>query len=807
MSASAGATLEFAGGTFTLTSGTIGGAGTVALSSNAILALGSQNVTMLPGFSQSSGTLSGTGKLTLAGGAAFSGGYDAETGSGTTVLQGLSSITGSVTLDGGRVLENQGTLTWSSGYIYLGYNPSGTSLGGATVQNDAGAVFDIDTNGYQIVDETGAVSFVNAGTVAETAGSGTTIGVPVTNTGTVEVETGTLELTGTATNSGTFEAAGGTLYVANAIIGGGQLSIGTGGLIELGGAASETALFTGTSGTLKLDHPASYTGTLSGFAAGDILDLASTDATSATPGTFNGTTTTLTVNLSSGGPLTYILAGNYSSAVFSASFNGSDTDITLGPPPAPPIDWKSAVSGDWSLGSNWVGGVAPGAGDNAVVNVGGTYTVTISTAISADSLTLSDSQALVTETAGGSLTLTGALTLTAGTFQASTGPTTVGALSQSGGTLSGTGTITVTGGASFTSAYDAETGSGTTVLQGSSSIAGYVTLDGGRVLENQGTLTWSSGYIYLGYNPSGTSLGGATVQNDAGAVFDIDTNGYEILAETGTVSFVNAGTVAETAGTGTTIGVPLTNTGTVAVETGTLELDRRRVVERIGVERVGGRDPGVWRRQLHADQRHDRRGRDGGAGQRDQRCDPGAGLAECDDAAELQPVQRRIVGHRQIDAGRRGRLQRRVRCRDRFRDDGAAGFVVDHRLCDLGRRPGAGEPGHADLEQRLHLSRLQPVGHQPGRGDGAERRRCGLRHRHQRLPDRRRDRDGVVCQWRDGGGDGGERHDDRRAVDQHRDGRGRDRDPGARRRRVVERIGVERVGGGDPGVCRRQLSR
>ena len=185
MSASAGATLEFAGGTFTLTSGTIGGAGTVALSSNAILALGSQNVTMLPSFSQSSGTLSGTGKLTLAGGAAFSGGYDAETGSGTTVLQGLSSITGSVTLDGGRVLENQGTLTWSSGYIYLGYNPSGTSLGGATVQNDAGAVFDIDTNGYQIVDETGTVSFVNAGTVAETAGSGTTIGVPLTNTGTV----------------------------------------------------------------------------------------------------------------------------------------------------------------------------------------------------------------------------------------------------------------------------------------------------------------------------------------------------------------------------------------------------------------------------------------------------------------------------------------------------------------------------------------------------------------------------------------------------------------------------------------------
>ena len=551
--------------------------------------------TTLGALDQSGGTLSGAGTITVTGGASFTGGYDVETGTGTTVLRGSSSITGYVALDGGRVLENQGTLTWSSGYIYLGYNPSG-SVGGATLQNDAGAVFDIDTNGYEILANTGTVSFVNAGTVAETAGTGTTIAVPLTNTGTVEVETGTLELTGGGSSSAS------------------ALSVAAGATLEFGGGS-----FTLTSGTIG------------------------------------------------------------------------------------------------------------GAGTVALANVTSTATLALG----------------------------------------SQNVTTLPSFSQSSGTLSGTGTLTLAGGAAFSGGYDAETGSGTTVLQGLSSITGYVTLDGGRVLENQGTLTWSSGYIYLGYNPSGTSLGGATVQNDAGAVFDIDTNGYEILDNTGTVSFVNAGTVAETAGTRHDDRRAVNQHRDGGGRDRDPGADRRRVVERIGVERVGGGDPGVCRRHFHADQRHDRRGRDGGA---EQQRDPGAGLAECDDAAELQPVQRHIVGHRHIDAGRRGRLQRRVRCRDRFRDDGAAGFVVDHRVCDIGRRPGAGEPGHADLEQRLHLSRLQPVGHQPGRGDGAERRRCGLRHRHQRLPDRRRERDGVVCQCRDGGGDGGERHDDRRAVDQHRDG-------------------------------------
>jgi len=69
------------------------------------------------------------------------------------------------------------------------------------------------------------------------------------------------------------------------------------------------------------------------------------------------------------------------------------------------ISWLTGASGDWSQGSNWAGGVAPGTGDDAVISARSTYTVTISTPISANSLTLDASGATVTETASGSLTL------------------------------------------------------------------------------------------------------------------------------------------------------------------------------------------------------------------------------------------------------------------------------------------------------------------------------------------------------------------------------------------------------------------
>ena len=88
-----------------------------------------------------------------------------------------------------------------------------------------------------------------------------------------------------------------------------------------------------TTGKLRIDYPstANYTGTIGDFGGSDILELANTDATGVTPGTFDGATTTLTVNLNGGGTLTYTLAGDYSSDTFTLAHvnDNADSDIAL----------------------------------------------------------------------------------------------------------------------------------------------------------------------------------------------------------------------------------------------------------------------------------------------------------------------------------------------------------------------------------------------------------------------------------------------------------------------------------------------
>ena len=92
-------------------------------------------------FSQGLSTVSGAGTLTVTGPATFSSGdidFGAQqNGPGTTVLQGASTVSSKLKLDGGRILENQGTLTLTGVFVVLG-----SSLGGGTLKNDAGGIIE-----------------------------------------------------------------------------------------------------------------------------------------------------------------------------------------------------------------------------------------------------------------------------------------------------------------------------------------------------------------------------------------------------------------------------------------------------------------------------------------------------------------------------------------------------------------------------------------------------------------------------------------------------------------------------------------
>jgi hypothetical protein len=204
------------------------------------------------------------------------------------------------------VLKNEGVFAWQSGFIDLGDNLFGVTVGGATIDNVAGAVFDAQNDSSIVTNNIGTDLFINDGTFKKSAGTGTTtIGVTFNNTGTAEVDSGTLALTGAVTGSG-------------------ELRIGDGAQLELGRATSEVVNFVGASATLKLDSPANYTGTINGFAVGDAIDLVGTVATGITHDR-----SSVTVTLSGGGTLNYNITGANGDVfgIFSDLHGGSEIVI------------------------------------------------------------------------------------------------------------------------------------------------------------------------------------------------------------------------------------------------------------------------------------------------------------------------------------------------------------------------------------------------------------------------------------------------------------------------------------------------
>ena len=276
LTVASGATLDFGGGTFDLTGeGSLGG--TLGVSDGTLQLVASGTLIDLSALAVTGGTLD-AGSMTSAwgrfaelrdairdrdgdgdGGGSFTVGWDAETGTGETVLEGTSSINGDVALDGGRELQNQGTLTWSGGSLYVGDSPYGTTVGGGTLDNAADATFQIESDQY-IAAYSGTTLFTNEGTLTKSVTTGTTtIGVAFDNTGTVDVEAGTLDFGATVTGAG-------------------GMSVGSGATLELGGTSTNTVTFTGANATIVIESsgttsPFLINGGGSSLPVSDIIDL------------------------------------------------------------------------------------------------------------------------------------------------------------------------------------------------------------------------------------------------------------------------------------------------------------------------------------------------------------------------------------------------------------------------------------------------------------------------------------------------------------------------------------------------------
>jgi hypothetical protein len=220
------------------------------------------------------------------------------------------------------------------------------------------------------------------------------------------------------------------------------------------------------------------------------------------------------------------------------------------------ISWTNTSGGVWGNPANWSPNTVPGLSDTALITSSGNYTVTVDTDVSVANLTLGG--------ASGSQTLTNYFQTV--TFANSSSVTVNGILSQGGGTLNG-GPLAIQGTMNW---YG-----GSVTLPVTVAASGVINFGGtGGIIEgpltNSGTINWSGASASLAvYNNNAAYKG--TIYNQAGGLFNVQTDQSLYCGCYGFESFVNAGTVRKTAGAGaTTFSLSFTNSGTVDAQSGTI---------------------------------------------------------------------------------------------------------------------------------------------------------------------------------------------------------------------------------------------
>ncbi len=561
----------------------------------------------------SGGTITGAGTLTVNGRLDWSGGLF--NGAGITDVSGDASISGTLNKDVRvRTLALGGTTTWTgTGAIRMGSAAQINNAGTWNIQSDV---------------STGALggaapAITNTGTIRKTAGTGTTTIVQaMNNDGTLDVQSGTINLGGGGTSGGAYQAGpAGTLGFTSLThtLGAGASVTGS-GTIQVGG------------GTVLLQAGSSFTPTGPTQISGGTLDVATganatVQAIAMSSGVQQGTGT-LTIN----GRLDWT-AGTFSGTGLTdangdASISGANlkdlSSRTLR------LDGNSSWSGTGSLrmGSaaqinntgTWdiqsdvstgtLGGAAPsitntgtirktaGAGTTTIqqamnndgtldvqsgtINLGGggtsggayqagpagtlaftnlTHTLGAGASVTGSG-TIQVGGGTVLLQAGSSFTPTGPTQISGGTLDVATGANaTVQAIAMSSGVQRGTGTLTINGRLDWTAGTFS--GTGLTDANGDASISGANLKDlSSRTLRLDGNSSWSG---------TGSLRMGSSAVLAVGGTFEIQNDVATGNLGGATPSITNAGILRKTPGTGTSVMIfPVTNTGTVQALTGTL---------------------------------------------------------------------------------------------------------------------------------------------------------------------------------------------------------------------------------------------
>jgi hypothetical protein len=233
--------LQFSIGTHTVNGVIFDGSGIVEIAtSTANLKVTGTGNTFNSGvsFELNGGLLDGDGDLTVNGPFGWSNGTIG--GSGAFAFNGPIYISGNTSkLLDSQTLSNSGSLVWDGlADIRL--------RNGAVLENRAGATFDIQTDGQIDFMAPGGGTFTNAGTVTKSMLSGNTIiDVEVNNSGTININSGSIELKRNTTTTGDIHLASGAMLMLNGdshnfdganVSGSGKLELTGSGMVNVTGA-------------------------------------------------------------------------------------------------------------------------------------------------------------------------------------------------------------------------------------------------------------------------------------------------------------------------------------------------------------------------------------------------------------------------------------------------------------------------------------------------------------------------------------------------------------------------------------------
>src|SRR5262249_29717941 len=219
ISVPSGSTLDFSGGTFNISAGSVTGAGTFSVSggtttvaapvtlgitgtmivSNGTLTLNTASDAVDWLFS--AGNLNGSGAINIASGKSFGWSGGTMGGTGTTTIAAGATLTISAGVTLSRTIINNGTTNWTAGQF---------AFSNGTFQNNASFNAPLSNN---ITNGGGTNAFnttASSPSPRDTATGILAVGIPFTNAGTVNVNTGTLRISAGGSSTGTISVPSGT---------------------------------------------------------------------------------------------------------------------------------------------------------------------------------------------------------------------------------------------------------------------------------------------------------------------------------------------------------------------------------------------------------------------------------------------------------------------------------------------------------------------------------------------------------------------------------------------------------------------